>query len=170
MAGISMEKETVTVYRQGDLRLLKSEKAYCMTIKDQLFQISDYPYEPYLRISGGDGTDVVIHNAFTADELYRAAETDGSIGLITGNVYDMHGICALLTKAVSLQKGSFDTGYLEGLCFMDILAQCGAFSAETAADLSSCGMKNPKMMNPFVHAKKVCRKDGMEFWLVQECR
>lgn len=170
MTGIGMEKEKAAVYRQGDLTLLKSEGTYCMTIKDQSFQITDHPYEPYLRISGNDGTDIVIHNAFTADELYRTAKTDGCIGMITGNIYDMRGISALLTKAVSLHKGSFDTGYLEGLCFMDILAERGAFSAETTADLSFCGMKNPKMMNPFVHAKKVCRKDGMKFWLVQECR
>ena len=48
---------------------------------------------------------------------------------------------------------------------MDILAERGAVSPETAADLQDAGMSNPRMMNPLVHSKKVGETAEGRFYL-----
>ena len=161
-----MEKEPVkTIYQDGDLVLGQREETYILSIGNQIFELSDHPYEPCLYLKDAQGIIVTVHNAFTVDELCKAAQNSGSIRMITGNTYDMQGICRLLRKAVTLPQGSADIGYVEGCCFMDDLARLGAVSEETAVDLSSAGMANPNMMNPFLHAKKVCRTSEGKFFL-----
>ena len=86
--------------------------------------------------------------------------------MITGDEYDMQGICMLLRKALTLQKESVDVGYLEGCCFMDYLEECGAISEETAVPLTDSGIDNPKVMNPFLHSKKVKRTNDARYYIV----
>ncbi|MCR4949790.1 MAG: hypothetical protein K6A40_00535 [Solobacterium sp.] len=156
-----MEKESQdTIFQDGDFLLRQSDGTYYVSIADQTYLLSDHLYEPYLSMKSEKGM-MIIHNAFTLDELCRCAKTDGTVEMITGNAYNMKGICRLLRKAAALSRDSVDIGYLEGCCFLDLLADHGAFSEETAADPSSCGMKNPRLMQPFLHSKKACcTKDG----------
>ena len=153
-----------TIYQDGDLRLGQD----CLSFGERSYQLSDYPYEPYLSIRDEKGFTVIIHNSFTLEDLYRTAKENGSLRMITGNEYDMRGICALVRKALALSKESVDIGYLEGLCFIDFLDKNGAVSRETAIDPSSYGIKNPKVMNPFLHSKKVCRTVEGKFYLAQK--
>ena len=86
--------------------------------------------------------------------------------MITGDEYDMQGICMLLRKALTLSKESVDIGYLEGRCFMDYLEECGATSEESAVPLTDSGIDNPNVMNPFLHSKKVKRTNDARYYLV----
>ena len=154
------------LYREGDLLLWQSDDDCFLSVGEKTYQLSDHPYEPCLYIKTADGTVIAIHNAFTVDELCSAAQTEGAIRMITGNEYDLQGISRLLRKALALLISSADIGYLEGCCFMDVLKEYGAVSRETAMDLSPEGMNNPKMMNPLIHAKKVCRTEDGRFYLL----
>jgi hypothetical protein len=88
--------------------------------------------------------------------------------MITGNEYDMGGICKLLRKAIELGRKAVYIHYVEGCCFMDYMKECGAIVPETAIDLTDAGMKNPRMMNTFIHSKHVgVTEDGL-FWLIKE--
>ena len=159
-------ESTETIYQDGDLLLRKYEGQYYLFIGEQSCQLSDHPYGPCLYIKAAQGIFITVHNSFTLDELCRAAETNGTIKMITGDEYDMQGICMLLRKALTLSKESVDIGYLEGCCFMDYLEECGAASAETAVPLTDSGIDNPNVMNPFLHSKKVKRTNDARYYLV----
>ena len=160
-----MKRESLeTIYQDGDLLLGKYEGQYYLFKGEQPYLLAGHPYEPCLYIKAAQGILITVHNSFTLDELCRAAETNGTIKMITGDEYDMQGICMLLRKALTLSKESVDIGYLEGRCFMDYLEECGAVSEETAVPLAGRGIENPNVMNPLLHAKKVRRtKDARYF-------
>ena len=162
-----MKRELLeTLFQDGDLLLGKYEEQYCLFNGEQSCQLFDHRYEPCLYIEAAQGNSVTVHNSFTLDELCRAAKTNGTIRMITGDEYDMQGICMLLRKALTLQKESVDVGYLEGCCFMDYLEECGATSEETAVPLTDSGIVNPKVMNPFLHFKKVKRTNDARYYIV----
>ena len=156
-----------TIYQDGDLLLGKYEGRYYLFRGEQSYRLSDYPYEPCLYIEAAPGVCITIHNSFTLDELCRAANTKGTIKMVTGDEYDMHGVCMLLRKALDLSKESVDIGYLEGCCFMDYLEVCGATSEETAVPLMDSGIDNPNVMNPFLHSKKVNRTNDARFYIMK---
>ena len=161
-----MEKESLkTIYRDGDLLLGESGGNYYLSAGERLYQLSDYPYEPCLYIKGAHGYFITIHHSFTLNELRLTARENGSIRMITGDEYDMHGVCMLLRRALSLSLRSVDIAYLEGCCFMDLLAEQGAVSRETAIALSSAGIENPNVMESFLHAKKVFRTNEAKYYL-----
>jgi len=163
-----MEKELRKIlYRDGDLLLEQSGEKIFLTLGEQSYQITDYPYEPYLCIKTGHGFFVIIHNAFSLQELCLAAQENGSIKMITGDEYDMRGICMLLRKALALSMESVDISYLEECCFTDYLKECGAVSEERAVSLSDWEMKNPNVMNSFLHAKKVKRTNDARYYIPQ---
>ena len=163
-----MKKELPeTIYQDGDLLLGKCEEQYYLFKGEQSCQLFDHLYEPCLYIEATQGSFITVHNSFTLDELCRAARTNGTIRMITGDEYDMQGICMLLLKALTLSKESVDIGYLEGCCFMDYLEECGATSEETAVPLTGSGIDNPKVMNPFLHSKKVKRTNDGRYYIVK---
>lgn len=163
-----MKKESLkTIYQDGDLLLGECEGKYYLFRGEQRCQLSDHPYEPCLYIKAATGACITIHNSFTLEELCRAARTNGTIWMVTGDEYDMQGICMLLRKALDLSKESVDVGYLEGCCFMDYLEECGATSEETAVPLTDRGIDNPNVMNPFLHSKKVKRTNDARFYIVK---
>ena len=163
-----MKRELLeTVYQDGDLLLGKHEEQYYLFKGEQSCRLSDYPYEPCLYIKMAPGIFITVHNSFSLDELCRAAKMNGTIKMITGDEYDMKGICMLLRKALTLSKESVDVGYLEGCCFMDYLEKCGAASEETAVPLTDGGIDNPNVMNPFLHSKKVKRTNDARYYLVK---
>ena len=47
-------------------------------------------------------------------------DENGVIRMITGNVYDIPGICRLLAEAVKRNKDSTDIAYLERCCAMHL--------------------------------------------------
>ena len=157
-----MTKESLNViYQEGDLFLGDADGRTYLLDGGRSFWLSDHPYEPCLYIKSSDGTMMTIHHAFTVGELHRAAQGGGSIRMITGNEHDIRGVCQLLLKTVELGRDDVDIGYVEGCIFMDCLKQQGADSPETAVDPAAAGIRNPKMMNPFLHSKKVsCTADG----------
>ena len=156
-----------TIYQDGDLLLGKYEEQYYLFKGGQSCRLSDYLYEPCLYIETGQGNSITVHNSFSLSELCRAAKTNGTIRMITGDEYDMQGIFMLLRKALTLSKESVDVGYLEGCCFMDYLEECGATSEETAVPLTDSGIDNPNVMNPFLHSKKVRRTNDARYYIVK---
>ena len=154
------------IYQEGDLLLGEAEgKMYLYRGRDA-YWLSDYPFEPCLYVKAFDGAMTVIHHAFTVEDLRRAARTDGAITMITGDEYDVRGICRLLLKAIDLPLAKVDIHYVEEHCFADYLKAHGAISSETAVDLASAGMKNPNVMNTFLHSKKVGRRADGAFYLL----
>lgn len=99
------------VDENGDIYFAEGEKKY---------RLSSYPAEPCLYIHLGENATITVHNAFTTGEIYRAMQTNGVIRMITGNVYDIPGICRLLAEAVKLNKDSTDIAYLERCCAMHL--------------------------------------------------
>ena len=150
-----------TIYQDGDLLLGKCEEQYYLFIGERSFRLSDHPYEPCFYIKEAPGVFITIHNSFTLEELCRVARTNGTIWMVTGDEYDMQGICMLLRKALDLSKESVDVGYLEGCCFMDYLEECGATSEETAVPMTDRGIDNPNVMNRFLDLL-ICATEGLE--------
>ena len=104
---------------------------------------------------GTDGNVKTVHNAFTADELSKAAVSGGKLRMVTGHEYGAGMICRLLLFAAGMREEQTDLSYLEGRYFIDILDRLGAFSPETADDLSSRGLVNRNIMNGFLHSKRL---------------
>ena len=88
--------------------------------------------------------------------------------MATGNVYGIGQVCSLILLASRLGRDSMDIGYLEACRFLELLRERGAVSKETAADLGSEGLKNPRMMHPFLHSKKVLRTSDGRYYAVQK--
>ena len=163
-----METESMRIiYSDGDLLLGQSGENYYLRTGERSYKLSSYSFEPCLYIEGPDGFCITIHHAFTLDKLCRTAETNGPIEMITGDKYDMQGICMLLRKALALSMESVDIGYLEARCFMDYLEERGAVSEETAVPLADRGIENPNVMNSMLHAKKVRRTNDARYYLVK---
>lgn len=162
-----MERESMSIlYRDGDFLLGLSGGKYYLSTGERSYRLSsDLYFEPCLYIKGPDGFYITIRHTFTLDELCRVARTNGSMEMITGDEYDMQGICMLLRKALTLSMESVDIGYLEALCFMDYLEVCGAVSEETAVPLTDRGIKNPNVMNSLLHAKKVNRTNDARYYI-----
>jgi len=149
------EMETKRFYQDEEYILEKrDEKVFLIKGTDE-YEISNNPREPDLYIRTPERKWWMIHNAFTAGELCRAAWMKDTIRMVTGQSYDIRGAFKLIMKAVELKMDQMDIGYVESRCFMDILAEQKAFSEETAFDLYSVGMVNPNVMGGLIHAKKV---------------
>ena len=155
------------IYSSGDLLLGQSGETYYLRTGERSYQLSSNSYEPCLYIEGPDGFCITIHHAFTLDELCSTAQTNGSMEMITGDKYDMQGICMLLRKALTLSMESVDIGYLEARCFMDYLEERGAVSEETAVPLADRGIENPNVMNSMLHAKKVRRTNDARYYIAK---
>ena len=159
------EEQLTVVYREEGLVLGEADGKVWLLLGERSFRLDDYPFEPCLYLKADDGQFVTVHHSFTVAELLRAAKESGRIRMITGNEYGAAGLMRLLRKAVELGREEVDIGYVEGRVFMDILAERGAVSPETAADLQDAGMSNPRMMNPLVHSKKVGETAEGRFYL-----
>ena len=156
------------LYQNGDVKLAETDAGLCFVVGEDRYGLSSHPYEPYLSLEKADGHTIFIHNSFTVDELRHAAQTGEPIRMITGNEYDIGGICMLLRKAVELGRKSLYIHYVEGCCFMDYMKEQGAVSPETAIDLTAAGLKNPRMMNTFIHSKHVGINDDGSFWVIKD--
>ena len=149
-------KESLNLlYRSADVSLGEAGGKFYLISDGNTYRLADYRFEPCLYIQETNGKWITIHNSFTVEELCRAVRTNGSVRMITGNEYGIDEVFGLIRKAIGLAMGSVDIGYVEGRRFMDLLKEKGALSPETAADLTDEGLKNPNVMNPFIHSKKV---------------
>ena len=149
-------RDSVNVlYGDGELVFGEEDGKYYLFYRGYDYVITDYPYEPLLRIKKTDGTEIIVHNAFSVDELCKAARTGGSIVMISGDRYDVKGIFRLLAKALELSMDSADLSYLEGMCFIDYLEKTGAVSPQTGVFPTAAGIDNPAVLNPMIHSKKI---------------
>lgn len=159
-----METESFELlYWDGDLQLVKYNGETYLHVGEQMYKVTSSPYEPCLYLEAEDGTCITIHNAITVIEFCRLAEENDSTLMITGNRYDIQGVCRLLRKALTLWK-SVDMTYLEECCFLDYLAEHGAISEETAISLKGSVIRNPHMLNSFLHCKKIYRTDDGRYY------
>lgn len=153
-----------TIYRENGILLGETDGKYYLIIGENTYRLDDLRYEPCLYIKGSDRMMLTIHHAFTVEELCRAAQTDSSIKMVTGNDYNISGVLKLIRKAIELSMESVDLSYVEGHCFMDYMREHGALSPETAVAPADAGMKNAPMYS-FIHSKKVCRTSDGLFYL-----
>ena len=160
-----MKEELIVVYQEKDLILGEKEGRLYLLFGEESFLLTDYPFEPSLSMKSSHGKLTTIRHAFTVDELRHLASAGGTMRLISGNAYDIHGICKRLRKAAELSMDSVDSSYLEGRCFMDYLQHHGANSLETAISPANAGIQNANVLNPLVHAKKVSRTLDGRFYL-----
>ena len=159
-------KESLNLlYRSADVSLGEAGGKFYLISDGNTYRLADYRFEPCLYIQETNGKWITIHNSFTVEELCRAVRTNGSVRMITGNEYGIDEVFGLIRKAIGLAMGSVDIGYVEGRRFMDLLKEKGALSPETAADLTDEGLKNPNVMNPFIHSKKVGKTADGAFYL-----
>ncbi len=160
-----MKEELSVFYQEQELILGEKEGRLYLLSGGESFLLTDYPFEPCLYMKSFDGKLTTIRHAFTADELRHLAAAGGTMCLISGNEYDLRGICMLLRKAAELSMDSVDSSYLEGRCFIDYLQYHGARSPETAISPANAGIQNANVMNPLLHSKKVSRTSDGLFYL-----
>ena len=132
----------------------RDEKVFLIKGEDE-YELSYQPYGSCLNIKTPDRKWWTIYQAFSVGELCCAARSNDTIRMVTGETYDIRGVFKLIMKALELKLDQMDIGYIEARCFMDILAEKGAVSEETAFDLYSVGMVNPNIMSHLIHSKKV---------------
>ncbi len=140
----------------SDIYLAEGEKNY---------RLSTYPAEPCLYIHLNENKRITVHNAFTTGDIYRAIQTNGRIRMITGNAYDVTGICRLLAEAVKLNEDSVDIAYLEGCCVMRRLEETGAISERSAMALTDENVKNQNIMNRLIRSGQVCKTDDGRYYV-----
>lgn len=156
------------IYKDGDLQIVRSGEGVFLHVEEQIYGLECSVYEPCLYILKGDNIFITIHNAVTLAEICRIAESKDSMMLITGDHYDIQGICMLIRKALALSMKSVDMSYLEGCCFLDYLDKCGAISEETAVALTGSAIENPHALNPFLHSKKICRTNDGRYYIAKK--
>ena len=160
--------DTGVLYMDDNCLLYEDKDGLYLRTGEQLYGISCYSMEPCLYLTDTEGETIAVHMSFTPQELIRAAREDSDIELITGDSYDIDGLCGLLLKAIALGMNDVDISYLEGRCFIDRLVSKGAVSEETALDPASEGIDNPKIMGTFIHAKKVKATERGFFYVTDE--
>ena len=152
------------IFRAMDIKRFYQDDEYILEKRDEKvflikgeyeYELSYQPYGSCLNIKTPDRKWWTIYQAFSVGELCHAARTNDTIRMITGETYDIRGVFKLIMKALELKLDQMDIGYIEARCFMDILAEKGAVSEETAFDLYSVGMVNPNIMSHLIHSKKV---------------
>ncbi len=153
------------LYQEEDLVLGDADGKLYLLLDGRSFWLSDYRLEPCLYLKSSDGKLLTIHHAFTTDELRKLTNAGESQHMISGNDYDIRGICRLLRKAIELSRDSVDSSYLEGHLFLDYLREHGAVSPETAVDPADAGFQRSGFMNPFLHAKKAARTSNDLFYI-----
>ena len=154
------------IYSEENLSFKESEGKHYLVMGDNTYRISSGIYEPTLFIEFSNKM-VTVHNAFTVDELCKAALEGSSITMVSGNSYDAKGVFKLVRKAIELAKDNVDVSYVEGRCFMDYMKEHGAISYETAVDLKEAGMQN-SVMSSFIHSKKAGETADGLFYLKSE--
>ncbi len=128
-------------------------------------RVSDHLYEPYICLSRKDGSSVTIHNAFTVEELRGLAENGGTIQMITGDEYDLKGVCELLLLSEELSQTDMDISYLEGRKILRRLEEAGAISSSSALDPDVFGKFNHHILDPFLHAKRIGKTEDGRYYI-----
>lgn len=155
----------VPVNDADDICLAKNDGNLYLIASDHVYLLTGNPREPDLYIRISEENEIMIRNAFTTDELWEKAKKRESVQLVTGNEYNIEEICSLLLLAVDLGQKIVTIDYVEGRRFLQLLEERGACSEEKAQDLSGDGMRNPCMMYPFLHSKKVKKTEDGLFYL-----
>lgn len=162
------QESSPTLYRRGGIRLDETDEGMILSAEGVSCRLTSHPWEPCLYIRLPDGRTLTLHNAFETREIGEAARSGGTVRMITGQSYDIAGLCDLLICAVRLNRESADIGYVEGWRFAECLRQEGAVSADTAVDLSAMGLRNPHTMDVFVRRKRVAVTPDGRYYVREE--
>ena len=139
--------------------------------KEDEYDVTSHGYEPCLYLRRFDELEpVTVHNSLETDDLLRMHRDGCGFKMITGNSYGLPEVCRLLHIAVANGGKSLDIGYLEGLRVMEKLERDGAFSVESAADITGYGLQNVRIMHPFEHSRKVRKTADGKFYLTAKGR
>lgn len=150
----------------GSFKLTEGEGSAVLSDGTASYRLTDYIFDPGITVESQGGKCITLRNSFSLKELINASQTGGTVRLITGNEYDARGLYMLIVRAAGLPVESVDINYVEGLCFIDYLSEKGAVSEETAVSPAEAGISNPKIMNAFIHSKKVRITDDGRFYFI----
>ena len=89
------------LYKSKDVCLLNNNKNLIFVANSIQYNLSSNPYEPCLYMNLNNEPIIVIHNSFTIDEIIYVAKKDNKLKIISGNEYDISGVCELLLCAVN---------------------------------------------------------------------
>ncbi|MBO4358423.1 MAG: hypothetical protein J5796_01325 [Erysipelotrichaceae bacterium] len=138
--------------------------------KEDTYGLSSYSPEPCLYIEKPDGSELTIHDFLDVKEIYDSVKTGKKTRTITGHEYDLEGLCRLMLFAVNDLEGNIDIGYLEGRMFVDVLEENEAYSEQSAVDLGRYGLINHRIMDGFIHSKRIKRTDDGRYYVVKGYR
>ncbi len=153
------------LYQEGEILLGDEDGTLYLYKGTEGFRISGHPYEPCIYLERKDGSLVTIHNAFTVEELRGLAETEGMIRMITGDEYDLKGVCELLLLSAELSQTDVDISYLEGRKILRRLEEAGAISSSSALDPDVFGKFNHHILDPFLHAKRIGKTEDGRYYI-----
>lgn len=155
------------LFHEGSVLLADVDGELYLVEDKTHYRISSHPYEPCTYIHQADGKLIIIHNAIDISDIYRAAQTNETIGMITGNEYSTREICRLLLCATKLSLYEMDISYLERCKFIVMLTTLGAVSPAVAVDLSAYGLKNHNIMKPLFCDNWVCRTADGKYYVLK---
>ena len=167
-------KKAESAENRSRIRVLYlDEKKAMICTSDRLFfvcdghpyWISSHPYEPSLFLNTEKGKQIVIHNAFDMDEIDELVQTKERKRSLSGNPIGIEELCELLAHASETKHDLLDLPYLEGLRVISLLRKASAYGKENAVDISSFGIVNTKIMNPFLHSKQVFKDEKGSYYL-----
>ncbi|MBR0137097.1 MAG: hypothetical protein IJM15_01675 [Erysipelotrichaceae bacterium] len=160
------DRKAEALFDNGRYALCRGEDGLSFVEGETVYDLSCHAYEPCFYLNEKESAEsVIIHNSFTVSEIIRLSETGGKTMMITGNRYDLEGVCHLLHLAVSCGYDSTDIGYLEGLWVMEKLERDGAYCPWDAVDIRKYGIENVRMMHPFEHSGKVRKTATGRFYI-----
>ena len=155
------------IYNDEGIVFGKDGEKYTLQLDGNTYILESSIYEPCIYMKGSDRTLRTIHHAFTMDELVKVIQTNGTIGVNSGNKHDVKGVFKLLRRATKIAKDDFDLSYVENCCFLDYMKERGAVSPETAVSPSDIGLDRCPMSS-FVHANKVTWTSDNRCYLLGE--
>ena len=100
-------RKAVVVYEDGRYTLGQKEGEPYLLAEGKKYRLSCHPYEPCLYITGEDGFQTTVHNAFDPFDVLEAAHRGETITSITGREYTAKDFCDMVSFAVGMGDISF---------------------------------------------------------------
>ena len=145
-----------TLFSKGRVRLYREDGRLCLTDGLQTYEITSHPYEPCLYLKDPGGWTVVVHNSYEAEWIASLSGTYRTLRSITGNAYDLEGLCRLMLLA-GREGEDTDISDLEALDVMERLSERGAVSESTAIHPRDLGLSNLRILYDVLHARELCQ-------------
>ena len=111
---LGIETTDITVVYEGDgIGLAGVDDELYLWDGTFAYKIGSHPYEPCTYLLRDGAICTTIHNAFDQREIYGLVKRGGILRSITGNEYDLPGICGFLAFAAQ-HFTDVDISYAEG--------------------------------------------------------